>query len=151
MILVTATASYILILALLAALAVYDLKYYILPDKMNAALALAFSAFHIATHWSFITPLIALEGALAGGGLLLILRMIANRFYDDDALGLGDVKLMAAAGIGLGFPDILLALSAGAGIGLAHGLLMGWRQKKPTARSILAASTCLRAWGFARE
>ena len=71
----------------------------------------------------------ALEGGLAGGGMLLLIRTAANKFYHEDSLGLGDVKLMTAAGLGLGFPGILMALSLGAFIGLLHGLCMGLCEK----------------------
>ena len=91
-------------------------------------LALLFFIFrHIG---SLITPLEALEGCLAGGGLLLLIRAIANKYYHEDALGLGDVKLVAAAGLGLGFPNIFMALSIGAFAGLLHGLGMAFLEKK---------------------
>jgi hypothetical protein len=44
--------SYFIIFALLAALAYRDLKEYILPDYLNAALGLSFLAFHISKHTS---------------------------------------------------------------------------------------------------
>lgn len=120
-----ALVSFMSILGLLAALAVYDCKHYILPNAMNAALAGLFVLFHFATRWDLVSPEAAALGAVAGGGLLLLIRAVAQKFYGEDALGLGDVKLMTAAGAGLGFPDILLALSVGAGLGLLHGLVMG--------------------------
>src|SRR5882724_7219559 len=100
------------IILLLAALAAYDCKHYILPDKMNLGLALACLLLHTMTRWTLLSPVEALAGA-AAGGLLLAVRAAARRYYHEDALGLGDVKLMGAAGIGLGFPNILLALSVG--------------------------------------
>jgi leader peptidase (prepilin peptidase)/N-methyltransferase len=134
MLTIAAIASYVIAGCLLAALAAYDYKYYLLPDKMNAGLAGAFIIFHFSTHWMLITPLEALGGLGAGGGLLLLIRAAANHFYKEDALGLGDVKLMAAAGLGLGFPNIMLALSLGAGFGMLHGIFMGLRQKKAGAK-----------------
>jgi leader peptidase (prepilin peptidase)/N-methyltransferase len=122
--------SYLVIFALLAALAYRDIKEYILPDYLNAALAVSFIILHIITHWQFITPLQAVEGCVAGGGLLLLIRTIANRFYHEDALGLGDVKLMAAAGLGLGYPAIFMALSLGAFAGLLHGLGLAFLEKQ---------------------
>jgi leader peptidase (prepilin peptidase)/N-methyltransferase len=118
------------IILLLAALAAYDLKHYILPDKLNLALAIACLLLHVVTRWTLLSPVEAVAGAAASGGLLLLVRAAARKYYGEDALGLGDVKLMAAAGIGLGFPHVLLALSWGAGIGLVHGLVMGARKKK---------------------
>lgn len=136
MLLTLSIFSYFAIFALLAALAYRDVKEYILPDYLNAALAMSFIIFHIITHWQLITPLQAVEGCLAGGGLLLLIRAIATKFYHEDALGLGDVKLMAAAGLGLGYPNIFMALSLGAFAGLLHGLCMGFLEKKRTSHKI---------------
>ncbi len=107
---------------LLAALGWCDLKERILPDTLNTALALSFLSFHIVTHWQFVKPVEALLGCLMGGGLLTVIRVFANKFYKKDSLGLGDIKLIAAAGLGLGIPDIFMALSLGAFIALLHGL-----------------------------
>ena len=128
--------SYLLIFALLFALAYRDLREYILPDYLNAALALSFMAFHISMHWQVITPAEAIEGGLAGGGLLLLIRTVANKFYHDDSLGLGDVKLMAAAGLGLGYPNIFMALSLGAFAGLLHGLCMALFERRKNNHKI---------------
>ncbi|MFH1159179.1 MAG: A24 family peptidase [Pseudomonadota bacterium] len=122
--------SYLIIFSLLLALAYRDLKEYILPDALNAALALSFMAFHISTHWQLLAPVDALLGGAAGGGLLFLIRAVANKFYRPDSVGLGDVKLMTAAGVGLGYPDILLTLSLGAFFGLLHGLCMAVSGKK---------------------
>ncbi|MBU6474879.1 MAG: prepilin peptidase [Alphaproteobacteria bacterium] len=130
MLVILSMFSYFLIFALLAALAWRDLKEYILPDPLNTALALSFMAFHIATHWRFVSPAQAATGALAGGGLLLVIRAFANKFYNADSLGLGDVKLMAAAGLGLGVPDIFMALSLGAFVALLHGVVMALGKRK---------------------
>jgi leader peptidase (prepilin peptidase) / N-methyltransferase len=116
--------SYILIFVLLFSLAWRDYKEYILPDILNAALAITFLSFHITTGWQLLSPQEAFLGAIMGGGLLLLIRYLANRFYREDALGLGDVKLMAAAGLGLGHQEIFLAMSLGAFVGLLHGVGM---------------------------
>ena len=130
MLLAISIFSYLIIFALLLALAYRDIKEYILPDYLNAALALSFIAFHISTNWQMITPAEAFWGALMGGGLLLLIRTIANKFYQSDSLGLGDVKLMTAAGLGLGQPRILIALILGAFAGLLHGLCLAYFGKK---------------------
>ncbi len=106
----------------LIVLAVIDLKTRLLPNKFVGAFATLGGIFHIASGFSFagITDIIA--GAIAGIALLLIIRMIANRHYGRDALGLGDVKLMGAAGLWLGLEHIFLAISLGAFAGLLHGL-----------------------------
>lgn len=78
----------------------------------------------------------AIEGGIAGGGLLLLIRLVANNFYKTDALGLGDVKLITAAGIGLGFPHIFIAISFGAFAGLLHGLCMAFLERKKTGHKV---------------
>jgi len=126
--------SYLLIFGILAALAYRDFKDYILPNVLNAALALSFCAFHILTNWVYVAPLQALLGALAGGGLLLGIRLAANRYYKTDALGLGDVKLATAAGLGLGLPDIFMALAIGSFLGVIHGLCLKSKRDISLAR-----------------
>src|SRR5690606_25915316 len=133
---IIAIISGAVVLATLARLAATDVKYYILPNTLNATLALACASFHLATGWTIISPQAALWGAAAGGGTLLAIRAAANRFYKDDAVGLGDVRLMAAGGSGLGFPNIMLAMSLGAGIGLVHGLLMGVAKRRRTGKPV---------------
>ena len=124
--------SYVLIYGLLAALAWSDIKTFLLPNGLNAALALSFMSFHISTGWHILTPSQAVAGAIVGGGFLLIARFLAKHFGKEDAVGLGDVKLMAAAGLGLGVPAVLLSLSLGAFFGLLHGAFIAWRQEKLT-------------------
>jgi len=53
---------------------------------------------------------------------LFFIRRIAMPYYGEEALGLGDIKLMAAAGVWLGPYYILLALACGALAGIFHGL-----------------------------
>lgn len=74
-------------------------------------------------------------GALYGGGILLIIRTIANWWYRFDTLGLGDVKLMTAAGIWLGPYFVLLALCTGAAFGMLHGLIISKTSKSKTPLS----------------
>jgi len=89
---------WVLALVLLAALFVYDLRWMILPDKLNAAL------FGLATlqtlvsiffyHGGLIVLKDAFLGAIALGGLFYILFQVSDGRW----IGGGDVKL----GVGLG-------------------------------------------------
>ncbi|MGH1456671.1 MAG: prepilin peptidase [Alphaproteobacteria bacterium] len=109
---------------LLWKLAVIDFKTFLLPNKYVGAFFILGIIFHgFATDFYFVRPLDALAGCLAGGGLLLLVRYFANKHYKRDTLGLGDVKLMGAAGIWLGLSDIFLAISLGAFSGLLHGVI----------------------------
>lgn len=112
-------------LGLLVALSVIDLKVRLLPNVLVLPFALLGIFFHIATKWHYLDMTGMLLGGLAGLGLLYLIRMAANHIYQQDALGLGDVKLMGAAGLWLGFDMVMMALSLGAFAGLLHGIAVG--------------------------
>lgn len=108
-------------LALLVALSIIDLRHWILPDELNFALGLTGLVFHFGTGYFFFGITDMLLGAALGAGLLYLIRYIANKYYGRDALGLGDVKLLGAAGLWLGVDGVLLAITLGALAGLLHG------------------------------
>lgn len=132
--LITASLSWALIFALLALLAVTDIRSYLLPNRLVAALAITIYSFHISTHWQFLSVSESLIGLIAGGGFLLVVRTIANKVTKTDALGLGDVKFMGASGLLLGFPGIFLALSLGAFLGIFHGVLLQYLENARTGK-----------------
>lgn len=109
-------------IGLLIALSVIDLKHRLLPDRLVLPLASLAIIFHFSLGWRVLLPVEMIAGAVIGAGFLYAIRCAANRIYKTDALGLGDVKLMGAAGLWLGPDGILLALVAGALFGMAHGL-----------------------------
>ena len=114
----------VLAAGILLRLAIIDLKTRLLPNVWVGAFALSGLAFHALTQMQFISWQSAVIGILLGGGLLLLIRAAGNFYYKQDTLGLGDVKLMAAAGLWLGQEYILLALVCGALAGLVHGFAM---------------------------
>jgi leader peptidase (prepilin peptidase)/N-methyltransferase len=109
-------------LALLLALSVIDLRVRLLPNRLVLPFGVLAVVFHSVTSFHYITPQDMLLGALLGGGVLYGIRFVANWHYKQDTLGLGDVKLMLAAGLWLGVDDTLMALTAGAACGLLHGI-----------------------------
>lgn len=109
-------------IGLLCVLSVIDLKEKLLPNEYVMGLAMAGAVFHLASAWHYLGPKDMALGAVIGAGFLYLIREGANRIYKQDALGLGDVKLMGAAGVWLGPYYILVALTAGALAGLLHGL-----------------------------
>ena len=115
---------------LLTGLAAIDFKTGFLPNEMVAAFAAAGLVFHVSTTASYISPIDIALGALTGFLSLYVLRLAANRLYKDDALGLGDVKLMGAGGIWLGMHGILLAMTIGAIAGMLHGVIAGFMQSR---------------------
>ena len=109
-------------LILLIILSVIDLKIGLLPNVYNGALAFLGIVFHGLTSFAWLPLEDILLGALVGGGMLYFVRLAANHYYHKDALGLGDIKLLAAAGIWLGPQGVLMAITLGAMAGLVHGI-----------------------------
>lgn len=107
---------------LLVALSVIDLKHWILPDELNFALGVTGVLFHFATAYAYLGLTDMLIGAALGAGLLYAIRFFSNRHYGRDTLGLGDVKLLGAAGLWLGIDGVLMAVTFGALAGLMHGI-----------------------------
>ena len=123
-------------LCLLGILTFIDLKIRLLPNKYVGGVFALGVIFHLITKFHFISPAGIILGILTGSGLLLFVRYFANRIYKQDTLGLGDVKLMGAAGVWLGLEHILLAISLGAFAGLIHGLIYGFVISRKTDEKI---------------
>ena len=71
----------------------------------------------------------ALFGALVGGGSLWLVGELWKRLRGVDAMGLGDVKMMAAVGALLGWRLTLISIFLGAFSGAIIGVFMIARQK----------------------
>lgn len=135
MVLLVALLCVMAALGFLVVLSVIDLQIRLLPNKFVLAFALCGAAFHLVTMGGYLPPVDIFAGAALGFGILFLIRAAANHYYGMDALGLGDVKLMGAAGLWLGLEGVLFALTAGAFAGLVHGIIYGvyvaWRDKTP--------------------
>lgn len=103
-------------------LSIIDLKTWLLPNKLNLLFAILGIAFHASTHFTIFEPIQLLFGAMLGSGTLLTIRFFGNKYYDQDTLGLGDVKLLGAAGFWLGLEGVVLAMTIGAFMGILHGV-----------------------------
>lgn len=110
-------------LSLLIVLFVYDLKHWLLPNIYVLPFAILGLSFHISYNFEVIDSSELFLGAITGGGFLYAIRMIGNSIYKQESLGLGDIKLMGAAGIWLGPQGVLMAITVGAAFGLIHGLV----------------------------
>ena len=116
--------------AALIVLSVIDLKEMILPDEITVpgipiAIGLSFlvPCLHLATsRWQGLW--LGLAGAAAGAGVLLAIRTLGTWFFKKEAMGLGDVKLMAMVGALIGpwkvlLVDFILAPVLGSVVGIA--------------------------------
>ena len=132
-------------LLVLGILAVIDFRTRLLPNKYVGTFLILGVMFHGITHFHFTDVMDVALGLVAGGGLLLLVRQVANKMYDRDTLGLGDVKLMGAAGLWLGVSHIFLAISVGAFAGLLHGVVYKFYQQRKTGEHIPLAGLAIPA------
>lgn len=99
-------------------------SYGIIPDHLVVILAAS------GLIYTPMNPLIAPAfwmgpvSALVAGVSMLLFRWAANRVYKTESLGLGDVKLVAAVGLWVGWEGVLAMLIIGSLVGSALGLIM---------------------------
>ncbi len=96
--------------------AAIDLKYKIIPDKLNLAGLVLGVPFLVESKEAFFS---GAAGFLTGGGLLLLIA-VASR----GGMGGGDIKLAAVMGLYLGWKYLLLALFLAFAAGGAAGAVM---------------------------
>lgn len=107
---------YLILVSLVIPAVIIDLRYKIIPDRLNLAgllLALPLAV------WPPGHLLYALGGFLAGGGILFLIAALSR-----GGMGGGDVKLAAVLGLLLGFRFTLAALFLAFVLGSAAGLLL---------------------------
>lgn len=87
---------------------IIDYKLQIIPNRLNLTM------FEIGIVIAFLYGLsdVAITinmvlGALAGGGIFLLITLIGGAIYGKEAMGFGDVKLMGALGIFFGVSNII--------------------------------------------
>jgi leader peptidase (prepilin peptidase)/N-methyltransferase len=108
--------KYFFLLSLLVAATVVDLKYRIIPDKLNLAGLLFGMPFLFVSREAFFS---GAAGFLVGGGLLLLVAVVSR-----GGMGGGDIKLAAVIGLYLGWEHLLLALFLAFIAGGTVGILM---------------------------
>ena len=124
----------ILALALLIRLTIIDFRVRLLPNIYVFPFGILGILFHALGEF-YPYPLEELIiGALLGYGLLWSIRALGSWYYQQEALGLGDVKLMAAAGLWLGPEYLALSLVIGASLSIIHGVIYALITKKSLRR-----------------
>ena len=126
-----------------------DVLYRILPDQFLAALALAGLAFGLLSADAFWIPLAA---GLAAAGVVFLMGFIGRAAFRAEAMGFGDVKLVAGLGFAAGWPGtawgLILAVLAG---GLAAVPFLFGREKRYLPFAPFLCGGFLAAIIFARE
>ena len=131
-----AIVCFVIALFFLGVLAVTDMKTRLLPNAYVAGFGVTGLVFHAAHAFRLVTPADMAAGMICGAGLLFAVRLAANTACKRDTLGLGDVKLMGAAGLWLGMAHIFVAITLGACAGLIHGIIYKFYTERQTGEKI---------------
>ena len=98
------TIAYIAVIPMLLIAFVIDYRLKIIPNRLNLTI------FEVGLVYTFIEGItninVAVDmllGMCAGAGLFLIIALIGGLMYGKEAMGFGDVKLMGALGLFLGW------------------------------------------------
>ena len=135
-------AEAICLIAVLSALALSDLKLRLLPNELTyglVALGVGFALFGPRD------PLLAIIAAAIGGGALWSLRALWLKTRGQEALGLGDVKMLAGVGAFVGpfaLPEVVFWAAIS---GIAMALVMSLRGAKDPEIPF-GAAMALSAW-----
>ena len=121
-------------LIMLVILTIIDFKEKLLPNHYVLAFAICGLLFHLMTEFRITEATSMLYGTVLGGGFLYLIRAVGNRHYKQESLGMGDVKLMAAAGLWLGPIYVIHAITIGASLSVIHGVIHAVIQKVPLKR-----------------
>jgi leader peptidase (prepilin peptidase)/N-methyltransferase len=104
-------------------IAITDAKHYVIPDGFTVfgliwVIATAFIAVFTRSTSAFATPYDAMMGALVGAGAIAIAGWLGEAALKREAMGFGDVTLMAVVGAALGPQRALLTVFVGAALGV---------------------------------
>ncbi len=116
---------------LLVWLSVVDLRTGYLPDPLQAALAVSGLIIAIVGSPVGVSWVSGLAGAAVNGGIFWALRWLVTRMKGREAMGLGDVKLVAAGGLWLGPWGLAYIMAAGGLLTLLGAGIVGLVTRKP--------------------
>jgi leader peptidase (prepilin peptidase)/N-methyltransferase len=115
----------------LTALSVIDFRTGYLPDPLQVALALIGIGVCLYGSPIGITWELAVLGAVINGGLFWGLRRIVSKLKKRDAMGIGDIKLVAVGGIWVGPLALPYIMAAGGILTLLGAGFASWITGKP--------------------
>lgn len=104
-------------------IAITDAKHYVIPDGFTISgliwvIATAFAGVFTHADSAFAAPYDAMMGALAAAGAIAIAGWLGEAVLKKEAMGFGDVTLMAVVGAALGPQRALLTIFIGAALGV---------------------------------
>lgn len=135
-----------LFLTLLLGIAVSDARFYIIPDQFSLgglAVGLALAPFPGGPSWWE-----AGLGAVVGYALLWGVAAVGRRLFRKEAMGGGDLKMMAMVGAYLGVPGVLLTTFLGSLLGSVIFGPVAWRTGRLVPFGIFLAAGAGIAYGW---
>lgn len=112
----------------LLVITIIDFQFQIIPDEISfflIILGLLVSFFNVTLGDTIGQRILnSILGFLAGGGSLLIVAIVGKWIYGKDAMGGGDIKIMAGVGAFLGWDKVLLAIFIACLIGSIVGICL---------------------------
>jgi len=102
-------------LTILLGIAITDARAYIIPDEFSLGGLGVGLLFALAAGWPALWG--ALLGAAVGFAFLWIVAVVGGRIFKQDAMGGGDIKMMAMIGAFVGWQGMLLTVFLGAFLG----------------------------------
>lgn len=113
---------------ILLGIALTDARHYIIPDEFTwGGLAIGL-AFGLTGGWSGAAA--AVLGAAVGFGVLYLVGWLGERAFKKEAMGGGDIKMMAMVGAFVGWRGAVLTIFAGALVGTVIFVPISLRTKK---------------------
>jgi leader peptidase (prepilin peptidase)/N-methyltransferase len=101
--------------SILLGIALTDAREYIIPDEFSLGGLVIGIVFSLAG--GFMGVAYALLGAAVGFGLLWVVGAAGTKLFKEDAMGGGDIKMMAMVGAFVGWQGVLLTVFLGALLG----------------------------------
>lgn len=98
------TWLYMIVVAFLIVVLVIDYKMQLIPDSIHIILGIIALANLCVDYVHWLSYIL---GAIAGGGIFLVISLLAKVIYKKEGMGFGDVKLMTAIGGIMGLYNIL--------------------------------------------
>jgi len=134
-------------LTILLGIAISDARFYIIPDQFSvggAAIGLA-----LAPMPGGLTTIQSVLGVVAGFGILWIVARGGSWLFKKEAMGGGDLKMMAMVGAFLGIPGVLLTLFLGALLGSVIFGPISWKTGKlvPFGIFLAVGAAVVYGWG----
>jgi leader peptidase (prepilin peptidase) / N-methyltransferase len=115
-------------------IAVIDFRHYLIPDLLNyPGMVLGLAAALLPGGLTFWESLL---GAAGAGGFLFAVGFLAEKLLKKEAMGFGDVKLLAMCGAWFGLSTAMLGLLFAAFLGTVFGLPMLWLQRLNAERHL---------------